>query len=75
MPQSVLLEDLEIYQLALEVGEYVWNIVDNGSIFRKKLLEDNLSKQQIPLQLTFRKVMAVISIKIENNFVIIAEAP
>jgi four helix bundle protein len=36
MPKSVLLEDLEIYQLALEIGEYVWNIVDKWEYFSKK---------------------------------------
>jgi four helix bundle protein len=30
------LEDLEIYQLAIEVGEYVWRIVDKWEFFSKK---------------------------------------
>jgi len=29
-------EDLEIYQLAIEIGEYVWNIVDQWEFFPKK---------------------------------------
>ncbi|HEY5967165.1 MAG TPA: four helix bundle protein [Chitinophagaceae bacterium] len=36
MPESILLEDLEIYQLALEIGEDVWNIVDKWEYFAKK---------------------------------------
>src|SRR4030095_12423625 len=36
MPKSVLLEDLEIYQLALEIGEYVWNVVDKWELFPKR---------------------------------------
>lgn len=28
MQDNILLEDLEIYKLSLEVGEYVWNVVD-----------------------------------------------
>ena len=36
MPESILLEDLEIYQLALEIGENVWKIVDKWEYFEKK---------------------------------------
>jgi len=36
MPENILLEDLEIYQLALEIGEDVWNIVDKWEYFAKK---------------------------------------
>jgi four helix bundle protein len=36
MPESILLEDLEIYQLALEIGEDVWKIVDKWEYFAKK---------------------------------------
>lgn len=30
------MEDLEIYQLALEVGEYVWKLVDKWESFPKR---------------------------------------
>lgn len=33
---TIKLEDLEIYQLALEIGEYVWNIVNKWEYFPKK---------------------------------------
>ena len=36
MPASLLLEDLEIYQLSLDIGEYVWSIVDKWEFFHKK---------------------------------------
>ena len=36
MPENILLEDLEIYQLALEIEEDVWNIVDKREYFAKK---------------------------------------
>jgi len=36
MPENILLEDLEIYQLALEIGEDVWNLVDKWEYFAKK---------------------------------------
>jgi four helix bundle protein len=36
MPESILLEDLEIYQLALAIGEDVWKIVDKWEYFAKK---------------------------------------
>jgi len=36
MADNILLEDLEIYQLALEIGEHVWNIVDKWQYFSKK---------------------------------------
>ena len=36
MPENILLEDLEIYQLALQIGEDVWNIVDKWEYFAKK---------------------------------------
>ena len=36
MPENLLLDDLDIYQLALEIGEYVWNIVAKWEYFSKK---------------------------------------
>ena len=36
MSANVLLEDLEIYQLALEIGEEVWKIVSGWGWFEKK---------------------------------------
>jgi len=36
MPDSIPLEDLEIYRLALEIGEYVWNMVEEWEHFAKK---------------------------------------
>lgn len=36
MQENVLLEDLEIYKLALEVGESTWNIVDKWDYFAKR---------------------------------------
>lgn len=36
MADTVLLEDLEIYQLALDIGEQVWSIVDKQEFFQKK---------------------------------------
>ena len=42
MAKTILLEDLEIYQLALDIGEYVWKIVLRWDSFSKKRLEDNM---------------------------------
>lgn len=36
MKEVILLEDLDIYQPALEIGEYVWNIVLRWDYFAKK---------------------------------------
>ncbi|MBK9016005.1 MAG: four helix bundle protein [Saprospiraceae bacterium] len=36
MEKPVKLEDLEIYQLALDIGEYVWAIVLKWEYFPKK---------------------------------------
>ena len=36
MKEIILLEDLEIYQLALEIGEYVWKIVLRWNYFEKR---------------------------------------
>jgi four helix bundle protein len=36
MSENILLEDLEIYQLANEIGDYVWNLVDKWEYFPKK---------------------------------------
>ena len=36
MPQSILLEDLEIYQLGLEIGEEVWKIVGEWTFFARR---------------------------------------
>lgn len=38
MSEPILLEDLEIYQPALETGEYIWKIVDKWEYFPKKTL-------------------------------------
>lgn len=38
MPENILLEDLEIYQLALEIGDDVWKIVDKWEYFAKKTI-------------------------------------
>ena len=36
MQENIPLEDLEIYKLALEIGEYAWNIVDKWEYFPKR---------------------------------------
>jgi len=36
MKDSILLEDLEIYKLALEIGEDVWNKVSKWEYFPQK---------------------------------------
>lgn len=36
MTEKILLEDLEIYQLALEIGENVWKLVDKWESFSKR---------------------------------------
>jgi four helix bundle protein len=36
MAENLLLDDLDIYQLALEIGEHVWNIVVKWEYFSKK---------------------------------------
>lgn len=38
------LEDLEIYQLALEIGECVWNVVIKWELFSKKTVGDQFVK-------------------------------
>lgn len=35
MAEVIVLEELEIYQLALEIGEFVWNIVSKWKYFPK----------------------------------------
>ena len=36
MSQSILLEDLDIYQLGLEIGEDVWKIVGECTLFTRR---------------------------------------
>jgi four helix bundle protein len=36
MPENLLLDDLDIYQLAMEIGEYVWIMVSKWEYFSKK---------------------------------------
>ena len=36
MSENLLLEDLDIYQQAIEIGEYVWNIVTKWEQFSKR---------------------------------------
>ena len=38
MPESILLEDLEIYKLALEIGDDVWKMVEKWNYFEKKTI-------------------------------------
>ena len=38
MKKSLKLEDLEVYKIALEIGEIVWNIVLKWGYFEKKTL-------------------------------------
>lgn len=38
MNENILLEDLEIYKLALEIGEYVWNVVGKWESFSRRTL-------------------------------------
>lgn len=39
MQDNILLEDLEIYKLALEIGQNVWDIVAEWEHFPKKTIE------------------------------------
>lgn len=38
MKEVILLEDLEIYQLAIEIGECVWSMVNKWKYFPKKTI-------------------------------------
>jgi four helix bundle protein len=38
MGKGVRLEDLELYQVAMEIGEVVWSVVDKWEYFSKKTL-------------------------------------
>ncbi len=38
MKKSLRLEELEVYKVAMEIGELVWKIVDNWEYFTKKTL-------------------------------------
>jgi len=38
MSQSILLEDLDIYQLSLEIGEDVWKIVSGWTLFTRRTI-------------------------------------
>ena len=38
MNKSLRLEDLEVYKVAMEIGEIVWNIVIRWEYFEKKTL-------------------------------------
>ena len=42
MPENMPLEDLEIYQLALEIGDNVWQIVIKWEYFAKKTIGGQL---------------------------------
>lgn len=38
MSDVILLEDMEIYQMAMDIGESVWNIVNKWDYFPKKTI-------------------------------------
>lgn len=40
MDRTILLENLEIYQLAQEIGENVWRVVEKWEYFAKKTVGD-----------------------------------
>jgi hypothetical protein len=38
MPKGLKLEELEVYKVAMEIGDIVWTIVDKWDYFPKKTL-------------------------------------
>jgi len=36
MPENLLLDDLDIYQQSMEIGEYVWSMVARWEYFSKR---------------------------------------
>lgn len=44
MQENILLEDLEIYQLALRIGESTWSAVLKWDFFAKKTIGEQLVK-------------------------------
>ncbi len=42
MNKGLRLEDLEVYKVAMEIGEIVWNMVMRWEYFEKKTLEIQL---------------------------------
>jgi hypothetical protein len=49
MGKGLKLEDLEVYKVAMEIGEIVWAIVDKWEYFQKKTVGLNTLTQQIQL--------------------------
>jgi four helix bundle protein len=40
--KSIALEDLEIYKMAMDLGEDIWNLVIKWDVFQKKTIGDQL---------------------------------
>lgn len=72
MADNVLLEDLEIYQISLDIGEQVWSIVDKWEFFAKKAVGGQFVEARTQLGQTLQKVMGLNFSKTGNSSVTIA---
>lgn len=62
----ILIDDLEIYQLAMGIGDEIWNLADTWDYWKKDTIGKQLVKRQIVLPLIFLKAMEDILIKTEE---------
>ncbi|MBI3233780.1 MAG: four helix bundle protein [Bacteroidetes bacterium] len=64
----ILLEDLKVYQLAMEIGELVFNITVNWDLFNKKSLGDQYLRAADSIALNISEGYGRFHFKENKNF-------
>lgn len=69
------LDDLEIYQLSMEIGEFVWAIVDKWNYFQKKTVGEQFTRSADSIAANISEGYGRYFLKKKENFHIIVEVP
>jgi four helix bundle protein len=75
MGKGLRLEELEVYRVAMEIGDIVWNIVTKWEYFEKKTLGVQLVDAADSIALNISEGYGRFHFKENKNFVITAADP
>jgi four helix bundle protein len=68
------LEELQVYQLSMELGEQIWNIVSNWNYFGKDTIGKQLVRSADSIAANLSEGFGRFFLKKKGSFVIILEA-
>ena len=68
MPKGLRLEDLEVYKVAMEIGEQVWKAVANWGYFAKKTLGGQFTEAADSIALNIAEGYGRFHFKENKNF-------